>query len=82
MLLLRGLMARCRGIVLGDFTGCAGEFTYGSVEEMIVRILPEGGIPVLCGFPAGHGGVNHPLVMGAPATLEVRPDGSCLAFDL
>lgn len=82
MLLLRGLLDRCRGIILGEFTGCAGEFTYGSVEEMIVRILPDRGIPVLCGFPAGHGEVNLPLVMGAQATLDVREDGSSLAFSL
>jgi len=80
MLLLRGLAKRCRGIILGDFTGCAGEFTYGSVEEMIMRILPDWGVPVLCGFPAGHGEVNLPLVMGAQATLEVRGDGAGLDF--
>ncbi len=80
MLLLRGLAKRCRGIILGDFTGCAGEFTYGSVEEMIMRFLPDWGVPVLCGFPAGHGEVNLPLVMGAQATLEVRGDGAGLDF--
>lgn len=30
------------------------------------------GIPILAGLPIGHGAVNHPLVLGAPALLRSR----------
>ena len=80
-LLLRGAMRHCRGVVLGDFTGCGAEFDYASVEEMLVqRYLDRLGIPVLGGFPAGHGPVNLPLPMGARAVLDVRDDGASLHF--
>jgi muramoyltetrapeptide carboxypeptidase len=37
---------------------------------------------VLCGFPAGHGDINLPLVMGTPVTIDVRTDGATLQFDI
>ena len=80
MLRLRGVPERCRAVVLGEFTGCGAEFNYGSVEAMLLRYLKDYGIPVLCGFPAGHGDDNRPLVMGAPVDVEVRPDGASLRF--
>jgi len=49
---------------------------------MIASYLKDYGIPVLCGFPAGHGDVNLPLVMGAPVTLEVDENGGRLRFDI
>lgn len=78
----RGVLDRCRGVVLGQFTGCDAEFDYGSVEAMLMTYLEGYGIPVLCGFPAGHGEPNLPLVMGVQASLEVRADGATLAFDM
>ena len=54
----------------------------GSVEAMLRPLLEPLGIPVLCGFPAGHGGQNVPLLMGAPVTLDVRQDGASLRFDV
>lgn len=30
------------------------------------------GVPILAGLPIGHGAVNHPLVLGAPALLRSR----------
>ena len=51
-------------------------------EAMLHNLLAEYHIPVLCGFPAGHGDINLPLVMGAPVTIDVRPEGSTLQFDI
>jgi muramoyltetrapeptide carboxypeptidase len=49
---------------------------------MIHNLLAPYGIPVLCGFPAGHGDVNLPLVMGAPVTIDVQESGATLQFNI
>lgn len=82
ILQMNGVLDRCRGIVLGEFSGCGSEFTYESVEAMIRLMVEPYGIPMLCGFPAGHGDVNLPLVMGAPVTIDVRDDGATLQFNI
>lgn len=82
MLKLHGALDRCRGVVLGEFTGCRADLGYESVEAMLREYLKGYAIPVLCGFPGGHGDVNLPLVMGAPVTMDVRADGATLSFDI
>ena len=77
-----GMLSHCRGVVLGGFTGCKADLGYESVEAMLREYIEPYGIPLLCGFPAGHDKVNLPLVMGAPVTLDVRADGATLAFDI
>ena len=79
---MNGVLDRCKGIILGEFTDCGTEFTYESVEAMIHEMLAEYRIPVMCGFPGGHGDVNLPLVMGAPVTIDVRNDGASLQFNI
>ena len=81
-LLLNGVFDRCRGVILGEFTDCEANLGYDSVEEMICSYLKDRDIPVLCGFPAGHGDVNLPLLMGAPVTLDVSDTGATLSFDV
>ena len=82
ILQMNGVLDRCRGIVLGEFTDCGKEFTYESVEAMLHELLKDYNIPVLCGFPGGHGDVNLPLVMGANVTIDVRNDGATLQFNI
>ena len=82
ILQMNGVLDRCKGIVLGEFSDCGSEFTYENVEAMIRLIVEPYGIPMLCGFPAGHGNVNLPLVMGAPVTIDVRSDGATLRFNI
>ena len=81
-LLLRGVMERVRGVVLGEFEDSGTDLDWASAEEMLVEYLKDLGVPVLCGFPAGHGDVNLPLVMGSKATIDVGKDGSTLSFDV
>ena len=81
-LILNGVFDRCKGVILGEFTGCKANLDFGSVEEMICSYLKDRSIPVLCGFPAGHDDVNLPLVMGAPVTMEVTASGATLSFDI
>ena len=82
ILQMNGVLDRCKGIILGEFTDCGTEFTYESVEAMLHELLKAYNIPVLCGFPGGHGDVNLPLVMGANATIDVRTDGATLQFNI
>jgi len=87
ILQMNGVLNRCKGIILGEFTDCGTEFKDEngntiSVEAMLHSLLAPYNIPVLCGFPAGHGDVNLPLVMGAPVTIDVRSDGATLQFDI
>ena len=87
ILQMNGVLDRCNGIILGEFTDCGTEFkqpdgTTISVEAMLHEMLKDYHIPVLCGFPAGHGDVNLPLVMGAPVTIDVRGDGAILQFNI
>ena len=82
ILQMNGVLDRCKGIILGEFTDCGNEFTYESVEAMFNKMLKAYNIPVLCGFPAGHGDVNLPLVMGSNVTIDVRTDGATLQFNI
>ena len=81
-LLLNGVFDRCRGVILGEFTDCKANLGFGSVEEMVSSYLKDLGIPVICGFPAGHGDVNLPLIMGAPATMDANGTGATLSFGM
>ena len=82
ILQMNGVLDRCKGIILGEFTDCGKEFTYESVEAMLHEQLKDYNIPVLCGFPGGHGDVNLPLVMGANVSIDVRADGATLQFNI
>ncbi len=82
VLTMHGLLDRCRGIILGDFTDCRREFDSSSVEEMLAKYLVGKNIPLMCGFPAGHESVKMPLVMGSRATMEVTAEGASLEFDI
>lgn len=82
MLKMSGVLAHCKGIVLGDFTDCTNDVGYESVEAMLREYIAPYHIPLLCGFPAGHEKLNLPLVMGAPVTMDVRADGATLTFDI
>ena len=77
---LRGVLERCRGVILGEFTDCKANLEYGSAEELICSYLKDYDIPVCCGFPAGHGRVNLPLLLGARSTLAVTEAGATLTF--
>ena len=80
-----GILDRAEGIIFGEWTELpvsgndysgnsrGGKFT--SVADMISRTFPElSGVPVTFGFPAGHGDVNYPLLMGETVRLTVSGD--------
>jgi muramoyltetrapeptide carboxypeptidase len=82
ILAMNGVLNRCKGVVLGEFDGCGSEFSYESIEAMLRQYIEKYNIPLLCGFPAGHGDVNLPLVMGAEVTIDVRQDGASVQFNI
>ena len=81
-LILNGVFDRCKGVILGEFTDCEANLGFESVEQMLCSYLDDYGIPVCCGFPAGHDAVNLPLVMGARVTLSVTDTGSRIHFHM
>lgn len=60
----------CEAIVLGDFTG--GEEKDGADHTMFAleRFANSVKVPVFYGLPCGHGVVNKPLFLGAPAVIQ------------
>lgn len=79
-LILNGVFDRCKGVILGEFTDCEANLDFDSVEQMLRSYLDGAGIPVCCGFPAGHDDVNLPLLMGARTTLSVTDEISRISF--
>ncbi len=87
-----GVLERAAGLVFGEWigvkqpdgSGCSGTSRGGlfrSVADMIRREFTDGlGVPVAFGFPAGHGEVNLPLLMGAKARLAVEEDRYTLSW--
>ena len=81
-----GVLERASGIILGEWTemplsdedvpyGSSRGGAYQSVADMITREFTRGlEIPAAFGFPAGHGEVSWPLLMGAKARLTVTED--------
>ena len=87
----RGILDRAAGIVFGEWIGLPtdGLGNYGaargrlfeSAADMISRqFLSDLDIPVAFGFPAGHGDVNYPLLMGAEAILDVSAESYTLSW--
>ena len=79
MLQKSGVMDRVKGVILGEFTDCGSEFDY-TIEEMVVNFLKQFDVPVIVNFPAGHGDLNLPLIMGATTMLDVRSRGAGIQF--
>ena len=80
---VQGKLRNVRGIILGEMHKCGQELMlYKDVYEALSQITSSLGIPVCCGFPAGHGEHNMPLMMGARVSLDVTGEGSVLTYEL
>jgi muramoyltetrapeptide carboxypeptidase len=66
-----GTFDGARAFVLGDFIRCpvpaGADFT---VEDVLVDLLRPFGVPILAGFPIGHGARNVPWEYGARASIQ------------
>ena len=87
----RGILDKAAGIVFGEwidypeecetYNGNSRGGRFQSVADMISRqFMAERKIPVAFGFPAGHGGTNYPLLMGAEVQLDVYEDSFSLEW--
>ncbi len=77
-----GRMEGLSGIVVGHLTSIKDNTQpFGlSVYETILRVVKPYRIPLAFSFPAGHELPNLPLIIGAPAKLEVRATSSTLQY--
>lgn len=80
-----GALDHAAGIILGewtdtdpingDYTGDSRGGKFRGVYDMLLRqFLKDLDIPIACGFPAGHGEKNYPLLMGEKVRLSVTQD--------
>jgi len=67
---LAGCFEGMAGLVLGQFEDC-GETA--EIHDVFMRTFGPLGIPVVAGFPIGHGEDNATLPIGVPARLTTRP---------
>jgi muramoyltetrapeptide carboxypeptidase len=79
---LHGVMENVKGVILGEFVDSGTDLDYESTEAMLSKYLQKYDIPVICGFPAGHGDFKLPLVMGATVKMDVTDKGATVAFDI
>ena len=69
-LMARGALDRLGAVVLGDFTD-APSGRYGvDVHAVLDERLSVLGIPVVAGFPSGHGRHNVPVHFGMPVSVD------------
>jgi muramoyltetrapeptide carboxypeptidase len=80
MLRLSGGLSACAGILLGDFLKAEPADGHPernlTVEQVLEDYLAGRDIPVLSGFPAGHGELTLSLPLGVRARLVADPDGA------
>jgi muramoyltetrapeptide carboxypeptidase len=77
-LLLAGVFRGVAGVVLGRFMGLKPS-ERRAVDRIFLEALGSRQVPVVSGFPAGHGSPNRSLPFGVPATLDA--DAGTLVFE-
>lgn len=76
---MSGVLARIKGLVVGQFTDCETDPLMGcTVYETIAQNIAAYDYPVLFDFPAGHVDDNRPLYLNHTATLTTTEDASQL----
>jgi len=78
---LSGALAQISGLVVGQFSETSEDpLMNRSIAEIIYDAVSEYNYPVCFDFPAGHVDYNLPLVLGAPAHLNVTSAGATLGY--
>jgi len=73
---LSGVLARLRGLIVGQFTDYKPDENHASMESMIRDAVAGFGYPVAFNAPIGHVFHNIPLIESARVTLKVNPEGT------
>jgi muramoyltetrapeptide carboxypeptidase len=68
-LALAGQLGGVAGLIGGDFMDCGHP---SEIDRLLVAVASEREIPLITGFPAGHGRNNLTLPLGMPAQLDTR----------
>jgi muramoyltetrapeptide carboxypeptidase len=64
-----GKLAGIQGLVVGDMVGCQEEETL-NLESVILDLFRDDEIPIILGFPSGHGQANLTIPLGVDVTLD------------
>jgi muramoyltetrapeptide carboxypeptidase len=68
---LSGALDGLAGLLLGDFTGCVDpNYPEPNWISVVAERFQPKKIPILAGFPAGHGPQNSPLLLGALTRID------------
>ena len=81
-----GQLAKLKGLLVGAMNAMIdGETSFGKTAyEIIAGHVEDYDYPVAFGFPAGHDGVNFPLMLGAKINFKVTEEGyniECINFE-
>ena len=78
---LSGVLGSLRGLIVGSFEGCKENRILGSsAHEIIRRMIEEYDYPVCFSFPVGHGKECYPLIEGATINMDIKTEGTNIAF--
>lgn len=77
-----GKLAKAKAVLVGNFTNIDDKEDPWNItpQELIKRYTDELEVPVVFGFPAGHGRPNLAIFMGREVKLSVKEDGVDITF--
>lgn len=66
-----GKFENLKGLIIGEFINIKDTSpSFGmNVNEIIKNIIKDYNFPVIFNFPAGHGNINYPLIIGQKTTI-------------
>jgi muramoyltetrapeptide carboxypeptidase len=69
-ILTSGALNRVAAVIVGEFTDCPpGPSGVGALDVVRERLSPMQ-VPLIAGFPCGHGLRNVPVPLGCPALVD------------
>ena len=77
-----GKLAKAKAVLVGNFTNIDDKEDPWNItpQELVKRYTDELDVPVVFGFPAGHGRPNLAIFMGREVKLSVKEDGVDITF--
>jgi muramoyltetrapeptide carboxypeptidase len=77
-----GIFERARALVFGSFTEMKDHsIPFGEDEQLIAsKFCKRNTLPLISGFPAGHGIRNQPLILGARVAIRVKEGNASLSY--